>query len=224
MTHAGNIIRGTPERSCTSRLKMARYWLLLVGMLLTGCIGRVEPPAGVLEPATLYLIDHGRHSSLVLPRGDGVVRYAYGEWDWYAGDRRGVLAGMSAMLWPTRGTLGRRVYPGIPITPFPGRVAPEGVEQVFALQAETALMLDLQRNLDVIFEEGKEESVDHPLYDLEFVPHPGAYWFGHQSNQVTADWLRQLGFTVRGTVWFSDWRIEAPSMTDRRNPAGSAGR
>lgn len=191
------------------------YWLLLlVGMLFTGCAGRVTQPAGLLEPVTVYLIDHGRHSSLVLPREDGVVRYAYGEWEWYAKDRRGALAGMSAMLWPTRGALGRMVYPGVGISPFPRRVVPEGIEEVFPLQAETILVRRLRRELDNIFEKGRKDLIHHPVYDLEFVPYPRDYWFGHQSNQVTAEWLQQLGFTVSGVVWLSDWRTDAPAMTN----------
>lgn len=194
-----------------------RYWLLLlllVSMLFTGCAGRVVEPAVLRSPATVYLLDHGRHSSLVLPREEGVARYAYGEWEWYAKDRRGVLAGMSAMLWPTRGALGRKVFPGVPITPFPSHVVPEGIEEVFTLQAETALVRRLQRDLDNIFEEGREDLIHHPSYNLDFVPYPRAYWFGHQSNQVTAEWLRQLGFTVSGVVWLSEWRIGVPPFVD----------
>lgn len=204
-----------PEHFCNSWHGRFRYWLfLVVGVLLTGCTGRVIQPTALTEPETVYLLDHGRHSSLVLPREDGVVRYAYGEWNWYAGDQRGALAGISAMLWPTRGALGRKVFPGVRIPPLPSQVAPEGIERVFTLQAEMSLVRKLQRDLDRIFEEGKEELIYHPFYNLEFVPYPRAYWFGHQSNQVTAEWLRQLGFTVRGAAWLSDWQIDAAAKID----------
>lgn len=188
------------------------WLLLLVGVvLLDGCAVRVRQSVNLQEPVTVCLVDQGRHSSLVLPREEGVVRYTYGEWDWYAKDRRGVLAGMSAMLWPTRGALGRKVYPGVEISPFPSRVVPEGLEEVYTLQAEAHLVRLLQRELDTTFEAGREHLIYHPVYDLEFVPYPQDYWFGHQSNQVTAEWLRRLGLTVDGGGWFSDWRIEAPS-------------
>jgi hypothetical protein len=189
------------------------WLLLLVSVLITGCAGRVMQPAVLLEPVTVYLIDHGRHSSLVLPRDDGIVRYAYGEWEWYVKNRRGALAGMSAILWPTRGALGRKVVPGADIPPFPEHIAPEGVEEVHALQAEATLVRQLRRELDGFFEEGRADLIHHPFYDLDFVPYPKTYWFGHQSNLVTAEWLRQLGFTVTGVVWLSDWRIEVPSIS-----------
>lgn len=168
----------------------------------------MSPPAVLNEPVDFYLVDHGRHSSLVLPREQGVVRYAYGEWGWYVMGRRGALAGMSAMLWPTRGALGRRIFPDAAISPFPSRVAPEGVEEVFPLQAEATQVEALQRHLDRIFDAGSERAYHHPRYDLEFVPYPRAYWLGHQSNLVTAQWLERLGFEVAGTPWLSDWRIE----------------
>lgn len=198
------------------RSQRYRLWwsLLLPGLIvLAGCTGRVIPPAVLSEPVDVYLVDHGRHSSLVLERPDGVVRYAYGEWDWYARDRRGSLAAMSAMLWPSRGALGRKVYPGVEVPPFPERIVPEGFEEVFVLRAEAARVRQLRSHLDAIFEEGRGDLIYHSFYDLEFVPYPRAYWLAHQSNVVTAEWLRQLGFTVRGTAWSSNWRIELPAET-----------
>ena len=192
-------------------------------MLVTGCAGRVIQPAVLHEPVIIYLLDHGRHSSLVLPREEGIARYAYGEWEWYVKDRRGALAGMSAMLWPTRGALGRKVFPGVRIPPFPSHVAPEGIEEVLTLRTEKSLVRRLLRELDSYFEEGREELIHHPVYDLDFVPYPGSYWFGHQSNQVTAEWLRQLGYTVSGVVWLSDWRIEAPPLVNEAKKGGVPG-
>jgi len=224
MICAGKNIGKDLEHPGEGQQGTARCWLLLlVALLCTGCTGRVIQPVNLTEPVTLYLIDHGRHSSLVLPREDGVVRYAYGEWEWYVKDRRGTLAGMSAMLWPTRGALGRKVFPGIGISPFPSRVAPEGIEEVFALQAETTLVRRLEHDLDEIFDEGGKDMLHHSSYDLEFVPYPKPYWFGHQSNQVTAEWLRQLGFTVRGVAWFSDWQVERPPQTSDAKKEGSPG-
>ncbi|MFC3285084.1 hypothetical protein [Litchfieldella rifensis] len=181
-------------------------WLGL--LLLAGCAGRLIPPSDLNDPVDFYLVDHGRHSSLVLPREEGVVRYAYGEWRWYAEDRRGVLAGMSAMLWPTRGTLGRKVFPDTDPTPFPDQVAPEGVEEVFLLQAEATRVTHLQRHLDAIFDQQRDSLTYHPSYDLEFVSYPRPYWLMHQSNVVTAQWLEMLGFEVSGLAWLSDWHIE----------------
>lgn len=182
--------------------------LLAFMLLLVGCSGRVTPPTSLGEPVDFYLVDHGRHSSLVLPREDGVVRYTYGEWRWYAEGRRGMLAGMSAMLWPTRGTLGRQVFPDTDLIPFPEQVAPEGVEEVFPLQAEATRVTHLQRHLDAIFDQQRDSLTYHSGYDLEFVSYPRGYWLAHQSNLVVAQWLRMLDFEVGGLSWLSKWRIE----------------
>jgi len=224
MTSRKKIFGKSPQRPREHQRERVRYWVLLTALLITGCTGQVIQPADLLEPTSLYLIDHGRHSSLVLPREDGVVRYAYGEWEWYVRDRRGAMAGMSAMLWPTRGALGRGFFPGVGISPFPSRVAPEGYEEVFALQAEASLVRRLEHELDDIFEEGREHLIHHAFYDLDFVPYPKTYWFGHQSNQVTAEWLRQLGFTVRGVAWFSDWQVDRASGSNVGKQEQSPGR
>ncbi|GGX77241.1 hypothetical protein GCM10007160_00540 [Litchfieldella qijiaojingensis] len=193
---------------------------MLAFLLLTGCAGRVTPPVVLHEPVDVYLVDHGRHSSLVLPRGQGLVRYAYGEWGWYVMGRRGTLAGMSAMLWPTRGALGRRIFPDLAISPFPTWVAPEGVEEVFSLQAEAARVEQLQRELDRAFDAGSDQVHYHEGYDLEFVPYHRPYWLGHQSNLVTAQWLESLGFEVAGIPWLSNWHIETP--TEDPEPVGTS--
>src|SRR3954452_3202565 len=79
-----------------------------VGAAALGCTNTVTPPAHVADPVTVYLVDQGRTSSLVLPRADGkAIRYAYGNWNWYALGNRGPLDAIGAMLIPSKATLGR---------------------------------------------------------------------------------------------------------------------
>ena len=57
----------------------------LLAATLTGCVTVVRPPAAPADPVEVYLLDHGRTPSLVLPGGDGgSTRWAYGDWRWYA--------------------------------------------------------------------------------------------------------------------------------------------
>jgi hypothetical protein len=85
----------------------------LLALCLSGCTTVVVPPARVAEPARVALLDHGRHASLVLKTAEsGMVRYAYGDWDWYAQGTTGAIEGSAAVLWPTRAALGRRRLPG----------------------------------------------------------------------------------------------------------------
>ncbi|MFY0990472.1 hypothetical protein [Halomonas sp. C05BenzN] len=189
---------------------VALPWLLAV-LLLSGCAGRLSPPVAPVDPVEVYLLDHGRHASLVLPlaRG-GMVRYSYGEWGWYVEGRRHLLAGVAALLWPTASGLGRGLHEEIDSPAQLHRLAPEGLARVYPLQAESDRVAALRRRLDAHFREGGVAPTYSAEFDLEFVPYPRAYWLTHQSNLVTAQWLRRLGIEVRGIPWLSNWRLEAP--------------
>ena len=53
-------------------------WLLLV-VLLGGCTTTVVVPPAPEQPRAVFLLDHGRHATLVLETAEGgLVRYAYG--------------------------------------------------------------------------------------------------------------------------------------------------
>lgn len=181
--------------------------VVLLLVLLTGCAARLHPPAEVADPVEVYLLDHGRHASLVVPDGDeGVVRYSYGDWQWYVEGRRHAGAALAAMLWPTRGALGRRHHPQREMPGELWRVAPEGVEQSYTLSVERERSRALRRRLDARHA-AAAPAVESDAFDLSFVPHPRAYWLAHQSNLVVARWLGELGVTVRGIPWLSRWYI-----------------
>lgn len=197
-------------------------WLvaILLTLLSSGCVGHVVPPGRhtLEEPVEVYLLDHGRHSSLVLPRGQGgFVRYSYGDWRWYVEGCRHFAVGAAAMLWPTEAGLGRGIYPDIEPPERFRRLAPEGLVEIHTLPAEASRVRRLQKHLDGYFERAGSPPVSSEEYGLEFVRHPRDYSATHQSNLVVARWLRELGFEVRGVPWFSLWRVDAPSS--RRSPA-----
>lgn len=189
----------------------ARGLLLLALLVLSGCAGRLIPPEAPVAPVTVYLLDHGRHASLVLPRREGgVVRYSYGEWRWYVEGERHLLAGASALLWPTASGLGRGIHEATSDRVALSGLAPEGLEQVYLLVAEEARVVALKSRLDAYFEAPGVTPVYSAEFDLSFVPYPRAYWLTHQSNLVIARWLRSLGVEVRGIPWLSNWRLAAP--------------
>ncbi|MEX0887415.1 MAG: hypothetical protein WD009_13350, partial [Phycisphaeraceae bacterium] len=89
---------------------------LLVALPL-GCTTVVRAPEQVAEPTVVYILDHGRTPTLVLPAWDeGFTRWAYGDWRYYAEGRANVSTGAAALLWPTQGALGRMEHAG-PATP-----------------------------------------------------------------------------------------------------------
>ncbi|MCE8001744.1 hypothetical protein [Billgrantia ethanolica] len=196
---------------CLARLP---GWLAaaLAVLVLTGCAGRVVPPEprSLEQPVGIYLLDHGRHASLVLPReSGGVVRYSYGDWRWYVEGRQHALSGAAAMLWPTDAGIGRAEHPDIATPEQFHRLAPEGLTDVYPLEADMGRVLALKRRLDAHFERAEMEPVPSEQYGLEFVPYPRGYSAAHQSNLVVAQWLRELDFEVRGSPWLSNWRVAA---------------
>jgi hypothetical protein len=119
-----------PDRRRATRRWVNRSGVLLLACALfilfaiapMGCTTKVIPPANLAEPRKVFLLDHGRTPSLVLTTDDGtMVRYVYGDWRFYALMETGPLSAVAAVLWPTRGTLGRDEMAG-PATPERPRV------------------------------------------------------------------------------------------------------
>jgi len=173
--------------------------LLALLALWTGCASTVTPPSGVGDPVTVHLTSAGKHAGLLLPRGDGrAVEYGYGAWSWYALNRDEWWRAPGTVLWPNRGTLGRRdVRPG----EVQGRSY--GGATVSELRVSAARATALLRRLDEEFEEASS-SIGEPHYnepfDMHFVPHPERFWFGHMCHDEVAEWLRELGCEVSRTA------------------------
>lgn len=182
----------------------------LAAILLSGCAARVTPAADMDMPQPVYLVDHGRHASLVIPHEQGLTRYSFGEWDWYVEGRRGTLAGLSALLLPTASGLGRMEHHTHQATPLPARVTPEGRQRVYELAAESQRVEALRQRLDAYHAAAPAPPAYSETYGLYFVPYSRDYWAGHQSNLKVVEWLEELGMDVRGSAWLSRWRI-APS-------------
>ena len=209
---AGNVAAAGRTETARNRAVRARFGaLLLCCALLGGCAAtRVIPPATPAEPTAVFLLDHGRHSTLILPHGDGMVRYAYGDWNWYAKVETGVFAGSSAVLFPSRAALGRRVLKGPATVGGVRRHLAVGFQHIHPLTVEAARAEALRRDLDALFFASAEAPRENTIYDLAFVPHPRPYSAFENSNHEIAKWLRELGCEVEGTAFWANWRVEAP--------------
>lgn len=181
-------------------------------LLLSGCVARVTPPDShkLTQPVAVYLLDHGRHASLVLPHEKGgVARYSYGDWRWYVEGDQQLWIGAAAMLWPTKAGLGRGLYPHADLPQDIEVLAPEGVAEAYVLQAELQQVRLLQRQLDRHF---AQQAFFTPIYSathgLYFVPYPRRYTAFHQSNLKVAQWLRALNMKITGSPWLSNWEVK----------------
>jgi hypothetical protein len=189
---------------------------LIIGVLsLCGCVATIGCPLPDADSRPVFVLDHGRHTTLVVARADGtLVRYAYGDWRWYAEADTGVWQGLAALAWRTRAAFGRREYAAMAEAPDGDaveRIVRVGVETIHALHAPGPATDALTARLDAQFEAGLERRLVNLAYDLEFVPDPRGYWFWYNSNHRVADWLRALGCTVRGPTLLARWRVEHDS-------------
>ena len=178
-------------------------------MLPMGCTSIVVPPISPVEPVAVFLLDHGRTSSLVLPAPDGsMTRYVYGDWNWYALRNTGVIDGLRALFWPTEGTLGRRHLAGPPYADIVRQqVRAETITHLFPVIVGRAEVERLRLRLDEEHRSGRQLAVIEAL-DLEFVPHPHRYSYFYNSNHAVAGWLRELGCKTHGLAFHSQWRVE----------------
>jgi hypothetical protein len=183
------------------------FLLLLASGLLAGCVTHITPPPKPQEPALVFVLDHGRHTSLVVSTPDGaLVRYAYGDWRYYAERLTGPGHAIAALLWSTEGALGRRDLPGPATASVVRSQVPLVIVSLYEIEVERARIEALRAQLDAIFA-AAEQPRDTPETHLFFVPHPRAYTLRHNSNTAIAGWLEQLGCEIRGPAILANWRI-----------------
>lgn len=199
--------------------------MTLVAVALSGCTSTLEAPSVDGEVREIYLMDHGRHPSLILPDGrGGAVRYAYGDWRWFAESETGFMAGAAALLWPTRGALGRQRLQAWQSAAALRRQIQEGFVTLYPLQVPAAAVAKLASRLDRLHSARRKQALYNPRFSLTFVPHPQDYWFPSNSNVVTARWLEELGVEVHGTALFSRWKLAPGGGQGRAHSRRSAPR
>src|SRR5215212_532158 len=154
-----------------------------------GCANTSIPPPAPADPVTIRLLDHGRHPSLIIPLSDGAfVRYAYGDWGWYALGHSGIIHAFDAMLLPSHGALGRKLLSSPQDFALLRRRDPS--QHTYFITVERSRAEQLRQTLDEAFHNRSASAHFNPDYDLEFVPSNQNYWALHNCNQVMANWLR----------------------------------
>lgn len=184
-------------------------WLLAIAVL-TGCAATVTPPPAPEQSRPVFLLEHGRHSSLVLATADErLMRYAYGEWRWYAERDTGFGRMFGALFRQTPAALGRQVLSGPPDAETTrGQIRVE-LDVIYTFDAEAGKVDALLNELDRQYRARLDEVLENPVYGLDFVPHPVPYTWRHNSNHMVAEWLETLDFQIRGNPVFGRWRVDA---------------
>lgn len=198
------------DGSCARRLAGRRIGLVLsLAALphLTGCATTIYPPPAVSETAWVGVLDHGQHASLVvgLP-GNAMIRYAYGDWRYFALRQTGAAEATSALLWPTQAALGRKRLQGSFSPSAISREIDALVEDAVYLMVEARDARRFVERLDGIFHENAATQLYNERLDLWFVHHPEPYSTAHNSNRVIGKWLVELGCRLDGPALFSIWK------------------
>jgi hypothetical protein len=198
-------------------LRVPAIFALLGLFLHGGCTTTLIPPRDVADPVVAYLTDYGRHASLILPRGGGYTEYAFGQWEWFAQGKTGMLRGPLVLMLPGQSTLGRRSFGAIGSAAEASACADGAAAQAIILERERVEALT--KKLDARFEAQRESRIEGPG-GMEFVKDARPYVMLHNSNGVTADWLRELGMEVRGWAVFSRFRVSEPDEPARTGTTG----
>lgn len=183
--------------------------LLVLASLLTGaCTHTVVAPVDPAQPVSTFLLDHGRHATLVVEHDEGLTRYSYGHWSYYAELQMGPTRASGAILGSHQAGLGRRQMAGPPGIYNMRRQIPVVTRAAWRIEVGADAANRLVDRLDTIFRQQHATRIDNRLYDLEFVHHPDTYSLGHNSNHVAGEWLRALGCSVDMNGPLSAWRVE----------------
>ncbi len=167
----------------------------------------ITPPEKLQEPTPVFVLEHGWTSSLVLPAADGsLYRYAYGDWAYYAERKTGSGAGLAALLWSTPAALGRKQMAGPATVASVLHQVKVPIDALHFLQVEQRRVTALLERLDGYFDRAPYHRPT-PEVDLIFVPHPVPYSLRHNSNQVLADWLVELGCRLDDRPVLSGWKV-----------------
>ncbi|MGH8131352.1 MAG: hypothetical protein ACRES3_10915 [Steroidobacteraceae bacterium] len=200
-----------------AHLSRVRAWLglLLVQTLafwLPGCATvTIIPPALPADPVNVFVLDHGRTTSLAIAAsGGGLLRYAYGDWNYYALGKNDLWHGIAALFWPTQSGLGRGELEG-PATVQSVQNQMPWLEAAHSVRVERALALAFEWKMEALFDSLRDTQVDNSLYRLSFVHYPRPYTVLWNSNHAVAAWLHELGCETRGWPLRASWRL-APAQ------------
>lgn len=202
--------RRSPRRS-PWRVSVAASASVVVAVALGGCASTaLRSPEDPADPRMVFLIDHGRHSSIAVETASGgLVRYSYGDTRYYRNQDTSLGSGAAALLWPTPATLGRaELAADASVSSLRSQLV-VGVEDIYSLQVAGEAADRLMAQLDGIHQQGVAEHVSVDAYGLVFAPHPKDYTWWHNSSSVVAGWLAEMGVEVRGLGLWSSWQVVA---------------
>ena len=168
----------------------------------------IVPPANPTNSVTVYVVDHGYHSRLVLPdRESGYIQYAYGDWNYFALNQQSWSDAAAALLIPTQGTFGRRKFSNI--DNIRRIVDPNRDKTILNFEVAGAKAAQLLKALNERFNRNINTRVENPLNGLSFVQDDQDYSLFHNSNHELVAWLKDLDCEVTGFVMLPNFQVKS---------------
>ncbi len=189
-----------------------RSWVLaLIVPPLSACSATILPPPQPTDPVTVVLLDHGRHSSLVLPdSAGGALRYSYGDWAYYVMRDTALASSARALFRSTPAALGRQHLAVAPESDSLLHALRVQVVQAWRIEVEHLRMARLRDDLERQFASAIDTRAFSPWFGVDFVRHPTPYTLNHNSNYLVGVWLTELGCEIHGQPILSSWTVRPP--------------
>ncbi len=190
-------------------MRGVRLLVLVVAALTAGgCVNRVTGPGELVAPVTVYVADHGKHSSLLLPASGPALpgeprffQYAYGDWHCYALNNNAWHDYLRAAFLSGGSALGREPV----LADEPAEIARVVKARLTPLRVERSDADWLRRRLDAAFARRADEAIDNRWVSMTLVPYDGPnarYSLLNQCNHTTSRWLRELNVaSPRAVLW-----------------------
>jgi hypothetical protein len=170
----------------------------------------VEPPAVTGEAATVYLVDFGHHSGLVVPDAEGgLTMYSYGERDWFALNRDGPLDVFRVFMLGRPGSFARMKVPGASGANGGNSLSGINAEAVYPIRVAKSDAAAVAGELARRYDAKASTALYNPSTGLVHVDDDHGYnLIFHNCNHELADWLRKLGCRIRSFSITSDFAVE----------------
>lgn len=205
-------IKGFRSRYLTKIGRLSALGFASLGLIVAAAVVIYSPTIIISlrqleESLVVYVVDHGFHSRLVLPDGQGrFVQYTYGDWQYFALQHQTAISAVEALFWPTPGTLGRHYFDSF--LALDRAVSQPDNRRLLAVTVDKARADGLRSHLDTWFETHLDTEVVHPSSELYFVRVDQHYTIIHNSNHELVDWLRALGCQVKGFVAWPNFQVK----------------
>lgn len=188
----------------------------------------ITPPANVNDPVTVFVADHGIHTSLILPREDGqLAQFSYSRFDWAALDYDQWYRSLGAIMVPGPGTVGTRDFPGPPTIEnlthqFELTNNHPPVQAIYSVDVSAARRDAVLASLEARWAEHQDTMVVNSKRGLRFVKDSTSYSLFHNCNHEVAQWLRDLGCEISGAGMTAEVDVRpTPGSGGRRESAAT---